>query len=238
MKSSTPAPLSRRIFKLLVLTALLLIIVHIVLKFVSIELFHERHGFLFELSNRFDGNDENSVPQWFSQFVFLLIAGGAGIAAYLQTVKNRRILWGVIAVLGLLLSLDDVATLHEFVLQTLHNTFFLDTTPSFVRNAWLLVLPAVLAAGVLIAWWASKALPRKTALWLIVGGAVYVIGKVFMDSLANLTDDRFLDAGIAQGLEKLFQYIGSVLVFYAVTVYLETYHGPAIARAMRQFKRQ
>lgn len=238
MKRGASKPIAVRMLYALLLAAITLIIAHITLKFVSIELFSNQHGFLFELSNRFDGNDENSVPQWFSQFMFLLIAGSSGLAAYLQSETSKRIMWGVFAVVALLLSIDDVATLHELLLQSLHNIFFVDTAPSFLRNAWLLLLPLILLIAGWLAWWAWKLLPRRTTWWLLVGGVVYVFGKILLDSLANLTDDLFLDAGIAQGLEKLFQYVGSVIIFYAIVSYLEVnYHKP-LSRAVKELRLQ
>jgi len=214
----------------------IIFVLHVVLKYISVRIFNEQHGSFFELSARFDVNDENSVPQWFSSLLFLSVGIGALFAAYLQTQKSNRAFWTVTGIIGLLLSLDDAATLHEYVLQNIHNVFFLDTAPSFFVNAWLIVLPFVLVLGAILAWWAWQVLPRRTMILLVIGGMTYVLGKILMDSLANTTTDMFIDRGIMQGLEKIFQYTGISIVLYGIIDYLEQHHGTAIKRAVKELK--
>lgn len=222
----------------LIITSLIIFCIHLVLKFVSIVVFNEQHGFLFELSNRFDMNDENSVPQWFSQVIFLLIGVSALLAAYLQIKKAAKRLWLAIGVIGVLLSLDDVAALHEFILQSIHNTFFLDTKPTFFINAWWLILPVVLIVAGLLTWYAWRLLPRRTILLFIIGGSVFLVGKVVIDSIANNVSDLFLERGVAQGTEKVFQYIGISIFLYANLNYLEAYHSKKIQKAIAQLRRR
>lgn len=227
---------SAKVFRALLLSATALFVIHLTLKFVSIVLFDEKHGFLFELSNRFDVNDENSVPQWFSQMLFLLIAATAFLASRLQTQKAAKKLWLVLAFVGAVLSLDDVATLHEFILQTIHNTYFLDTSPTFFINAWWLFLPVVMIICGFLAWTAWRVLPRRTTLLMVTGGLVFVLGKVIMDSIANSVGDLFLERGLIQGGEKLFQYSGSAIVVYANLDYLQKHHSKKITAALSRLK--
>jgi len=223
------------LWKLFIAT-LIIFVFHVALKYLSIEVYDQQHGFLFELSNRFDVNDENSVPQWFSQIIFLLIGVSAFLAARFQTVKTSRRLWLAIGFIGLILSLDDVATLHEFVLQSIHNTYFLDISPNLFVNAWLILIPVVLVIAAILAWWNWTLLPRRTFMLLVLGGSIFIIGKVMMDSLANVVDDLFFESGITQGAEKFFQYIGSSIVLYANLQYIEEYHGGRVKKALSYLK--
>lgn len=227
---------AKNVLYILITCIFLTLLLHIALKYISVVIFKELHGSLFELSARFDVNDEMSVPQWFSQILFLGVGLSSFLAAYLNTKKSGRAFWAVIGVLGVLLSLDDVATLHEFFLQNLHNSFFLDTAPSFFVNAWLLILPVILVIGAALAWWAWKVLPIRTMILITAGGLVYVLGKILMDSLSNNVTDIFLDRGFIQGLEKAFQYIGITIVLYGIIDFLERNHGKAIGRAVRALK--
>lgn len=230
------SPYATKILFTLITGVFIIFLIHIALKFISVVIFKEQHGSFYELSARFDVNDENSVPQWFSQLLFLAVGLSSFLAAYLNTQRSARTFWSVVGSIGVILSLDDVATLHEYLLQNLHNTFFLDTKSSFFVNAWLLLLPFLLLIGAALAWWASRVLPRRTMVIIVIGGASYILGKIFMDSLANNVNDMFIDRGIMQGLEKLFQYGGISLVLYGVLDYLERQHGDAIQRAIRQLK--
>ncbi len=225
----------KTLYILLVIT-LVLFGIHLLLKYISIQIFNQEHAFLFELSNRFDVNDENSVPQWFSQLIFLFIAAGSFLSAYVQKTKAPRRLWTVIGVVGLLLSLDDVATLHEFTLQFLHITFFADAEATFFVNAWWLLLPIVLVIAGVLAWYGWKLLPRRTIITIVIGGTVFLAGKILMDSIANNVDDLFLERGLVQGIEKIFQYTGSSIVLYGILDYLRNHHGKKIKKAVRQLR--
>lgn len=217
--------------------SLALFVVHLGLKYISVVIYQEKHGSLFELSNRFDMNDESSVPQWFTLAGFLAIALGAFMAAFLAKRADVRRLWGAIAVIALLLSVDDVATLHEYVLQTLHNSLFLDTAPTFIRNAWFVLMPVVL----LISGWlfvqAVRLLPRRTMLSLAIGSIIFLVGAVLFDSVANTLPPRsFAEQGIAAGIEGWLQLIGLSVLIYAICDYLEKQHGKTITGVLKQLK--
>ena len=232
-----PQSFPEKTLTLLIIVSLVLFSVHLILKFVSIQLFNQEHAFLFELSNRFDVNDENSVPQWFSQLIFLFIAAGSFLAAYLQKAKAQRRLWAAIGVVGLLLSLDDVATLHEFTLQFLHLTFFDEAEATFLINAWWILLPFVLIIAAVLAWYGWKLLPRRTIAIIVLGGTVFLAGKILMDSIANNVDDLFIERGLVQGVEKIFQYTGSSIVLYGTLDYLRNNHLKQIKQAITQLKK-
>ena|GEM_PF-2018597 len=226
----------KRVLFALICISLLLFVIHVVLKYISIVVFDEKHGFLFELANRFDMNDESSVPQWFSHMLFLSVGISGFLAGYMQTKPAARKVWYSIGVLGVLLSIDDVATLHEFALQTIHNTFYLNEAPSFFINAWWLILPVLLVPAGLIAYWGWKHLPHKTIYILIAGGLVFVLGKILMDSLANDVTDFFINQGPIQGIEKLFQYLGLSVVLFAILKYLDENHSAKVKQALTQLR--
>src|SRR5690606_15947542 len=134
--------MKKRSTKLLIVwitVSLVLLFVHLALKYVSVVMHQEQHLVFFELSNRFDMNDENSVPQWFTLVSFLAITAGAWLASRLSTRPAERRLWAIIAFVALLLSIDDASAIHESVLGILHLTFFDDLPATFTRNAWLMI---------------------------------------------------------------------------------------------------
>lgn len=221
----------------LLVTSIVIVILHTLLNFISIVIFDQKHGFIFELANRFDLNDETSVPQWITQALFLAISFMAFLAYRLTTRKEGSRLWLLITGLGLLMSIDDVATIHEFVLESLHNTFFVDKESTVLTNAWLLLLPFILIGLILLCRWAIKVLPRKTAVTFVIGGVTYVFGAVIIDSLANQYPvDSFTAQGIMGGIEGGLQLIGSSVLLYAIIDYLETYYRKPIRTALDNIK--
>lgn len=231
------SPRSLTILKLLLTTCMALVLIHIVLKYVSVVVYNEQHGFLFELSNRFDMNDESSVPQWFSQALFLGIGALAGAAAYLAESQSVRRLWFFIAVIGVLLSADDVATLHEFVLQSLHNVFFADMASTLLHNTWLVILPFILFGLALLFYWAVRLLPRRTVVFMMTASVIFLFGAVGVDSLANTVPDRsFAGQGVLGAIEGGLQAAGISVFVFTVADYLERHHIATIRRALKSLR--
>ncbi len=228
---------SKKILLFLLSISLLVIFIHLALKYISVVIFNEQHGFMFELSNRFDLNDENSVPQWISQTLFLLSGLSALLIAYMTKDSATRRLWGVISVMAILLSLDDASTIHEFILQTIHNTYFVDTAPTFFRNAWLILLPIVLMVMLWLIISMAKLLPKKTTLILSLGGLVFIVGAIFVDSLMNNIPERsFMGQGIFGAIEGGLQLIGISILLYGLVENIEHYHANKIKATLSKLR--
>lgn len=221
----------------MLLISVAVFVVHLALKYVSVAVFNEKHGFLFELSNRFDMNDESSVPQWFTLMGFLAISAGSFLAARMAGTARLRRLWKIIAILALLLSVDDAAALHEYILQSLHNTFFLDTAPTFMRNTWLILMPIVLLIGGWLLVQCIKLLPRRTTVSICTGALIFLFGAVLVDSFANNYPERaFITQGVISGIEGGLQLIGLSVMIYGIWEYLQSKHGQAINEAVKRLK--
>lgn len=217
--------------------SLMLLVAHVWLKYISVVVYQEQHLAFFELSNRLDMNDENSVPQWFTLIGFLIISTSSFAASYLSRDRGKRWLWGIIALIALLLSVDDAAAIHESVLQLIHLTFFTEGSASFTQNAWLVLLPFVAAGliGLLIA--AVQLLPGRTVAALALGSGIYLTGAIFVDSLVNTVAARsFADQGVLAGVEGWLQLVGLSVLVYAICDYLERQHGKDIAAALKRLK--
>lgn len=224
---------SLRLLRVLIITALALVTLHLLFKYISVVGFSEQSGFFYELSSRFDINDENSVPQWFSQFLLLGLGAMSFLIAYMDKDKKAKTFWNVVGVLGVIMSIDHVATIHEFTLQTLHNIFFRDQAPSLLANSWLIILPLVLALAVWLLRRAILILPRRALLLLLTAGGIFLSGSVGVDSLANTMPPReFANQGLLGGLEGFLEYIGLVLAVYVVADYLETNYKRRLIKAL------
>lgn len=210
---------------------------HLLLQYLNLQVFYQQNGQVYELSNRFDLDDESSVPSWFSQALFLAIGAGAGLAAYLQTNKPIRRLWQVIAALGLLFSIDEVSTLHEHVLQTVHVLFFKDASPTGLANAWWLVAPFILLAGGWMLWKMMRLLPRRTMLLFGIAGLAFLSGAIVIDLLTSIVPrETFLNQGILVASEETLELLGTATALYAIINYLETRHHTSLARAIKQLR--
>lgn len=211
---------------------LVLITAHLTLQYLNLEVFGEKHGMVFELSNRFDFDDESSVPTWFSQATFLVLGAVAFTAAYMASKSQVRNLWKFIGTVSIIVSLDEILTLHETLLQGVHTKYFGEAAPQTYANAWLFVIPLVVAAGIAVLIWMTKVLPART-LWIFVAGAVlYLAGAIGIDLITNAAaKDTFLSQGILVALEESAEMFGGVLFLYASVDYLEVHHGARLRSA-------
>lgn len=228
---------SKKILTYTLLASILIVLLHIALKFISVIIFNEKHGFFFELSNRFDLNDESSVPQWLTHILFLLISISAFLASILDKNKTKKRLWQVISILGLILSIDDVATIHEFVLQSIHNTLFADQAPTAFRNAWLFILPFVLIGLIWMYLSMVKIFPKFVTITMTIGGIIFVAGAVLVDSFINNFPPRsFANQGLLAALEGGLQLVGLCIFIYGIHIYIETYYSKKITNAINTLK--
>lgn len=214
---------SKKLAKWLAISAAATLILHLGLQYLNLLVYNEQNGFVFELSNRLDLGDESSLPTWLSQFLLLLLAFFAWVASREESQAVAKRLWRLIALAGLVASIDEIAAGHELSLQTIHNHFFHEQQPTLVKNAWLIVGPAVIAAGLAFLLWAYRILPRRT-FWLLTWSAVlFGAGAVGVDWLSSGVDPAtFLSQGWLVGLEETLEIVGSALAVYATVEYLET----------------
>lgn len=218
-------PYATRIFKTLFWITICLFALHITLQYLNWEVYYQQNGQVYELTNRFDLDDESSVPTWFSQGLFMLIGLGALMIAHFQNAKKPKRLWRLIGVLGIIFSIDEIAGLHEFTLQTLHVIFFEDAGPTEVDNAWLIVLPFVLIAGIWILWNLYKYVPKRTLILIGVAGMVFLSGAIGVDLLTSITErESFLNQGLLTGLEEILELLSISVIIYALADHIERFH--------------
>lgn len=230
-------PLAPRVLTVLIAVIMGLVFVHLLLQYLNLNVYHELNGQVFEISNRVDFDDEVSVPTWYSQLILLAIAVASWIAAYLQKNRFARQLWVIIGVIGVAMSLDEGASIHEFVLQTVHLLFFQEAAPTVSSNAWLILLPFVGVIAALLLWFMWQHIPKRTIGWFIVGGTIFMLGAVFIDILTNSSGaNNFYEKGLLVAIEESFELLGSSVILCGIIDYLQRFHGPEIRSALKQLR--
>lgn len=143
-------------------------------------------------------DQEQNLPTWFASAQLVLAATVAAIAA-----KGRHwMLWGTLALLLGLLSLDEVAMLHEAA-ETAGNARFLVRV---VEPALALVVAGALVRG-------GRQLPHSSRLLLLAAG-VALAGALGASAGGSLADGRHaLIVALSvseEGLEMLFATLALV----------------------------
>ena len=188
----------------------------------------------------FNVGEDANIPTWYSSFTLLLCSILlATIAAAKKRQSDRYTLhWGVLAGIFLLMSVDEVARMHEHVGEVFKSLLEgVGFTPSgFVYFTW--VIPgAVFVFIVALAYLRFLlSLPRKTATLFLLAGALFVAGALGMEMISarlisiygvenwdSIPNTLKAVVAIETAVEELLEMLGIVVFFYALLSYASLY---------------
>jgi len=201
----------------------------------------------------FDVGEERSIPTWFESIQFLLCSILLAVVTVATKQRNDRysLHWGVLSIILLLLSLDEVASIHEAIGQQserlLHYTTGL--TPSGAISFFWVVPGAIFAVIVLLAYLRFLAnLPQTTRRLFLFAGALFVLGALGLEMLtaqvvsssggiANWIESASggivgqgsasaiptILKGLQTSVEEMFEMLGLTAFVYALLAYISSY---------------
>lgn len=224
-KQQSIQKLPSRILGVLLLITGVLLLTHLGLQYLNLEVYHQQHGQVYELSNRLDMDDEISVPTWYAQALFIMFGCLALLCGYLESSRAKKRLWYLFGVISLAFSVDEGAGLHEFFLQTLHVIFYGDASAEKSSNAWLIVLPFIVMAGIGLAYAMWRLVPKRTTILMVIAGLMFISGAVFIDMYTSVVErESFYAQGTLVAIEETAELVGTSLAIYAVANYLTVAH--------------
>jgi hypothetical protein len=172
---------------------------------------------------------ESNVPTWYSSVLLLLAAGLCALLArhHIAARLPYRRHWLVLAALFLLLSLDEIAMLHEYPIDPLREA--LGTTGP-LYYAWVIPgLAAVVVCGLAYVrcWWH---LPARTRGLCLLAAAAFVGGAVGVEMLSGMQASRYGEQNLTYALivhlEEALEMLGVVIFIYALADYVARYVEP------------
>jgi hypothetical protein len=182
------------------------------------------HSYLFGLVPLFDVGREANVPTLYSSLALLFCATLLALIAYASKHRGQRnaIYWLGLAVIFLLLAVDETAALHERLIEPVRTALNLS---GYLYFAW--VVPAGLA---LIAFLLAFAkfiiqLPGRTRFLFILAGAIYVTGAIGFELLGAQQFEIYGHAktvpyAILVTIEELLEMMGVVVFIHALMTYI------------------
>ena len=221
--------------------AVLLALMHIGVMYAKLVLGHKR---LLGLVRMFDLFQEANLPTWYSSALLLGCALLLGLIAGIKLRQHNRFRWHWLglALLFVLLSMDESAMIHETVQWALtHNVAPTDRYYSIANILYATVLVVVVGLTCLRF---LAALPRRTALLFIAAGALFIGGGLVVDYVGEVLRNQHAGAdsigyAVVTGIEETLEMFGIVLFIYALLDYLSDDGGrvwltlPADSRAVR-----
>ena len=205
------------VLKTLLFIALLFFVLHIGLQ---LSKFYGGPDKLLFFSNIFNVGEESTIPTWFSLLILLMSAVICGFIAYTKYKRKEtyRMHWAFVGLVFLFLSIDEVALMHEQIIDAITRN---DTSGGI--GGWYIyaaVAVALVAIPLMRFWWQ---VPNKTKYLLVASAFVYLFGAVFLDVWGgNYVGQGFLHEGIIVGIEELFEMIGACLFVYVLLDYAAT----------------
>jgi hypothetical protein len=178
-----------------------------------------RLGFGIEGTSFINLNGEQNIGAWFSATMLaacawlLLVSGKQGVARGRPCSR----FWFVLAVTFVALSIDEASSIHEMLMEPIHETLH---THGIFRYAWvipaLIMVPTFAASSIPF----LISLPRRTACCFVVSGAIYVSGALGMEMIGGLTDGHGRTFVLCYLIEETLEIVGILTFFFALMDHL------------------
>lgn len=167
----------------------------------------------------FNLNGEQNLGAWFSATMLagcaLLLLTAGRRAAVLQ--QPHHTFWFVLSVTFVALSIDESSSIHEMLMVPIHNALH---SEGLLRYAW--VIPALVLVPLFglasVPFLLSQ--PRRTAIWFVGSGAVYVSGALGFEMFEGLTDGSGVRFVACYLVEEALEIAGVVAFFFALMDHL------------------
>jgi hypothetical protein len=169
------------------------------------------HGF----KRLLDLNTERNLPTWFSSTILLTAAVLLGGIAT-DGRRRHRTAWRFLAIVFVLLSLDETASIHEMTNAPLRAV--LHSGPA-LYFPWILGGLLLATVVLVVEWRLLRALPRRTSVAFVIAGAIYVTGAAGFEAIAAPLYARHVHPLVQAALvttEESLEMIGVALFIVAI----------------------
>jgi hypothetical protein len=211
---------AKRITSFFAVVVSLFLALHAVINGLRFALGNEKlYGLVYMFSVGADGN----FPTYYSSFALLFAGLLLALISYMVS-KMGRVHAGYWLGLGgvfCFLALDEMLELHERLIEPVRN---LTHASGLLYYAWVIPYAVALLVLGLVYLRFMFNLPRRTAVWFILSGAVYVGGAVGFEMLGGLFFESYGSNTpgyvVLQTIEEAMEMIGIVMFIYALTDYI------------------
>ncbi len=166
--------------------------------------------------NLFDSDQKTNFPS--GAKILLLLAATALLGVLGMTVRDRwhRVRWVGMSAVFALLTLDEMAYLHQHLSDGLHNLF---ATSGPLRFAWILVYLPLVAVLLVLYWPFWRKLPNPLRNQLLVAAIAFAGGSGGIEVVksALFDDERWkLSFGLAASVSDSLELLGLALLVTAL----------------------
>lgn len=175
-------------------------------------------GTFLQEGRHFNLDGEANLPAWFASMAWLVAAALTMAFAFTDHTKRARRLWGAMAVMFFLISVDEVASFHEAIMDPLREALGVS---GVLHYAWVIpAIAVVLVLGVVYFRFIAS-LNRSVSRRIVLAAIVFVTGAAGMEMIAGVViSSGGQEADIAYRLEILaeegLEILGVALLLQAL----------------------
>jgi hypothetical protein len=162
-----------------------------------------------ELPRSINLDEEDTVGTWFAASLHLVNAGLLALLAA-ESSRRERWRWMLLTTSVLIVSIDEVAGVHERVSGFLHREFH---TFGMLAFAW--IIPASLAVTVVAGLCAGTVLRRPGGRVVAAGAAVFIAGAVGIEVIGGWFSDIYGVGNVIYmaltGVEETMELVGAII---------------------------
>jgi hypothetical protein len=208
--------------------ALSVVTAFVVAAFVFVLWFHAYVAPIPRIRAFLNVNGEANFPAWWNATLLLAVAFCALVARVQEPDKARRRAWLLVAVAGLLMSMDEITSLHERMGGPVRYVGI--NTPTF---DWLVPGVVIAAAGFLLLVRLGRALPRPTRGLLLLALTGYAGGAIGVEALNGvLREGRILYYWIGTAVEEALEMAACIMAIGAIVNHIATRLVPTSSTAL------
>ena len=181
------------------------------------------HDTVYGLVRMFFLDEENNIPTFFSSGILLLSACLLAVIAVLKKRErdSRAGHWSALAIIFMLLSIDEASSIHELMTGPLRNLLH---TSGFLYFAWVIPGLAFVLAIATIYWKFLLHLSTRTRRLFVVAAIIYIIGAIGTELVGGWFVELYgrnnLPYSFLAMLEETLEMIGVIVFVYALLDYM------------------
>lgn len=194
-------------------------------------------GHLFGLVRLFNLDDEGNIPTWYASSLLLLCSILLVTIACTKKREGDRYLlhWKALALIFLMLSLDETAQIHESPNRALRVAL---NSGGVLYNPWVIFGAAFVLIFVVAYLRFLSDLPSPTRRLFLTAGIIYVGGALGIELLGGwyvaLYGKNNITYAMIATVEELLEMLGTITFIYALMSYMSLHLGDVRVRMADQ----
>lgn len=190
------------------------------------------HDYMHGLAPLLNFDNESNIPTLYSSFALIIasiLLCAIGLAH--KSANEPSVAWLFLAIIFLFLSIDEMASIHERLIEPLRESL---NTTGLLYFAWVIPYGCILLVFVTLYLKFLWQLPKSISLLFIISGTMYVAGAIGFELLGGRHFELYGRANIGYAAyytcEELLEMIGIALFIYTLLTYISSEFKPVVIK--------